>query len=358
MKLLKSLALCASLLMSSSSICGQVVKRPEGRAARPMSDVRLVSPSVTCVTWSEDGRMVAAGLWNRRLHIKHLPRGASPTWINLNVLPRTVAFAAPGAIAVIGTATDAGLKESPTVLEIWGVRSELCILRRELATQADAIVEISQDGSRLAIVRDLDSIEVVETWSGAIVGTWRAELSVASVGLNADGSNLVVGYKDGSIDLVEVSGMKRLWRNRLVLSGIDDVQFDPSSTLVVVNATSRERTITAVSVESGSKVAEFRTDGTVVSVAVSARGEVVGWVDSEAFLQIGDVRTGGVARVIETQLERMFVVSVDSQGHRIAVGSGFASEMGELRVWTTASRKLEYSAFGIKLGAIRRKVPQ
>lgn len=347
MKRRQHLMLVGWLVVLSGIAAAQYAPQPIPRSKWPIDDAHLVSSAVTCIAWSEDGDTIAIGLWNYRVHIKNLQSPQIRTMIDVKVEPRIVSFLAPGAIAVVGPDTEDIEGEKNAVLETWDVKSGSRLRRRDLAFRADSPLGMSPDGTRLAAVSAVGEVHLVDLRNGDTTSSFRTPVPAECVALGSD--SVAVGYGDGTVEVFDGMTQKSRWRVCFAPSAVDSLHFAPSGATLVVNASSAERSILVLRVASGEKVSGFSCDNPVQMATVSDFGSFLAWVDKGPFLRIENARTGQNASTIPLMLEGYFTVAMNSQGTRVAVGSGYKSEMGEIQVWSVKTRKLEYSAYSVKL---------
>jgi roadblock/LC7 domain-containing protein len=260
--------------------------RGEGEAlVKPVADRFKHDGSVNAVALSADGKFLATGAGDNRVHVWELATGKEIGAFPLLKQPvYAVAFAPDGKTLVSGGADK--------TVRIWQLDPIKELQKIEMKEGTVDAVVFSPDGKQLASAGGDKIIHLWDPEKGKEVRPLKGhENGVTSLGFSPNGKQLVSGSKDRTVRVWDVDAGKELCQYKVHQGWVLSVAFTPDGQAVA--SSSRDQSIIWYDVIARRQLLRVQTyDGAIPAIAFSPDGKVLASGSKDQKIHFWDTYTG------------------------------------------------------------------
>ena len=269
--------------------------------------------SVTSVTFSPDGKLLASGAGDDVVKLWDVATGECIRTLkghtyNVN----SVAFSPDGKLLASGSADN--------TVKLWDVKTGECIRTLKGHTRSVTSVTFSPDGKLLASGSNDNTVKLWDVGTGELIRTLKGHTwPVTSVTFSPDGKLLASRPNDNTVKLWDVKTGRCVRTLEGNTRDVSSVSFSPDGRLL---ASGSYKEIKLWEVETGRciRTLEGHTDW-VHSVAFSPDGRLLASGSQDETVKLWDVATGKCIRTLEGHTRSVNSVAFSPDGKLLASGS-------------------------------------
>ena len=293
---------------------------------------------IASVSFSPDGAALASGSWDHTVRLWDVSGQSEVAALRGHAgAVRSVSFSPDGTLAS---------GSSDRTVRLWDVATEGLISIFEEHKDPVYSVSFSPDGAALVSGAADGTVLSRNLETGNAAG-FSGHESLISMTQSVDGVTLAMGYRDGTIRLLDAATMARIAALEGHGAGVASVSFSPDGALLASGSWDRTFRLWDVKAQEPVGTLEGQLDQ-VTSVAFSADGKMLASGERDGTVRMWDTATRSRISTLEGHTDRVASVSFSPDGAHLASGSWDRT----VKLWDLKTRELVETLEG-HMGQVR-----